>query len=777
VSAVWRASRAAVRRRKLQTIIIGLVVWVATATTVMALGLLAASSAPFDNAFGQQDGAHLSVAFDRTKTSDEQLARTALKPGVEAAAGPFGQVVLDGTKGREGFLGLLTTVGRADPGGPVDKVNLWRGRWVTGPGEIVLNLPPDYTGSFAPGNTIDIPGRPEFTIVGFAYTVGESADAWVTPGQVADLRPTTTQMLYRFTHAGTAEEVSAGLTAVTSGLPPGAALGSQSYLTVKQTAASGPGIYVPFLLVFGLLGLAVAILIVANVVSGAVVAGFRHIGVLKAIGFTPNQVLAVYLTMVSVPSVIGCAVGAFTGNLITGPLLKDAFEGFGTTVGVEPWVDVVALLGMPLLVAVAALLPALRARRLPASRAISAGSAQGTGRGLRIQRRLSGTRLPRSISLGLGLPFARPARSVLTMAAVVLGVLSVTFAVGLTRSAIDYRNAVYPVNPDQVEINATGMMFGPPPDGGPPPSIKKPKLSDAEDEALLRAQPGVTGVAAILRQDVQALGQKEPITVQFYRGDTGKLVPQVLKGHWPDGPGQVAAPGRFLNQRGLKLGDTITLELDGKRAPVTIVGDVLTNDPFEIFANWQTLPLLAPGERPDTYQVQLEPGTDAQTFLTAVEAGDSGLQGVPAGDNLGSQAVAIIGAATLLTVLLGFVAGLGVFNTVVLNTRERRRDLGMLKSIGMTPRQVTVMTVTSMGALGLLGGLLGLPLGVGAHRLVIPAMLAAAQADVTDVLVDVYRAPILVLLGLAGVVIAVLGALIPARSAARLTIAEVLHNE
>jgi putative ABC transport system permease protein len=42
---------------------------------------------------------------------------------------------------------------------------------------------------------------------------------------------------------------------------------------------------------------------------------------------------------------------------------------------------------------------------------------------------------------------------------------------------------------------------------------------------------------------------------------------------------------------------------------------------------------------------------------------------------------------------------------------------------------------------------------------------------------DVWQAPQLAGLALAGVVIAVLGALVPARSAARLTIATVLHNE
>jgi putative ABC transport system permease protein len=163
--------------------------------------------------------------------------------------------------------------------------------------------------------------------------------------------------------------------------------------------------------------------------------------------------------------------------------------------------------------------------------------------------------------------------------------------------------------------------------------------------------------------------------------------------------------------------------------------------------------------------------------VDAVATGDPGLVALPPPDGSSGQGVLLIGSATLLTVVLGAVAALGVFNTVVLNARERRRDLGMLKSIGMTPRQVTVMMVTSMGALGVVGGLLGLPLGVGVHRMVAPAMMRAAQSDVLDFVLDVYRAPVLAVLALAGIAIAVLGALIPARSAARTPIAAVLHNE
>ncbi|MBW5480914.1 FtsX-like permease family protein [Streptomyces bambusae] len=139
-----------------------------------------------------------------------------------------------------------------------------------------------------------------------------------------------------------------------------------------------------------------------------------------------------------------------------------------------------------------------------------------------------------------------------------------------------------------------------------------------------------------------------------------------------------------------------------------------------------------------------------------------------------TAATTVVGFASVFTVLLTVVAALGVFNTVLLNIRERRRDLGMLKSIGMTPRQVVLMTVSSVAALGVAGGLLGIPLGIAAHRLVVDHV---GVVSFPESMKQVWHLPQLSALLLAGVAIAVLGALIPARSAARLTIAEVLHNE
>lgn len=778
MSAVWPVSRAAIRRRRMQTAVIGLVVAVSTATIVVALALLSTASAPYDRAHAQQNGAHLVAAFDAAAVSNAQLTSAAKASDAESYAGPYSQATLEKVDDGENiFFPTLTVVGRANPDGAVDRLNLWQGRWASKPGEIVMAMRPGGD-EMTLGTRIAFKGHSTFTVVGFAYSVTGSADAWVTPAQMTELKPTTTQMLYRFTSAATDADVRAGEAAVTAGLPKKAVLGTQSYLSAKKEVASETAVYVPFLMVFGVLGLVVAVLIVANVISGAVVAGYRDIGMLKALGFSPNQVMAVYLVVVTVPSVVGSVLGVVLGNVGARPLVANVFEAYGgTDAGVDLWVDALALVGMPVVVVLAALLSALRARWLPAARAISAGIAPRGGRALRVQRWLSGVRLPRSVSLGLGVPFARPARSALTLAAVVLGVMTVTLAIGVTMSINAYQNAVNPSYPDRIQlVTGEGTMMLPPGESAPPPRTPR-KLSDTEDEALLRSLPGTVHVAAIAQQTVNLTGGNQRVEVQFIRGDGAATGPQVLSGHWPSRAGEVAVSSRFLNQRGLAMGDTLTIEVDGQRVPVRIVGVVLINSDGIMYADWSTLERLAPDQSADQYVVDLAPGTDQQAYLNAVQAGDPGLNTPPTTRHGGDQAAVLISAAAVLTLVLGIVAALGVFNTVVLNARERRRDLGMLKSIGMTPSQVVTMMVTSMGALGVVGGLIGLPLGIVAHHLLAPAMMRAGQADVLDVVVDVYQAPMFVPLVLAGVAIAVLGAFIPARSAARTTIAEALRNE
>jgi putative ABC transport system permease protein len=72
------------------------------------------------------------------------------------------------------------------------------------------------------------------------------------------------------------------------------------------------------------------------------------------------------------------------------------------------------------------------------------------------------------------------------------------------------------------------------------------------------------------------------------------------------------------------------------------------------------------------------------------------------------------------------------------------------------------------------GGLLGIPVGVAAHRLILDHLGTMALPPAWK---NVWSVPELAAMALAGVLIAVLGALPPARTAARLPVAAVLHTE
>jgi putative ABC transport system permease protein len=139
--------------------------------------------------------------------------------------------------------------------------------------------------------------------------------------------------------------------------------------------------------------------------------------------------------------------------------------------------------------------------------------------------------------------------------------------------------------------------------------------------------------------------------------------------------------------------------------------------------------------------------------------------------------VALYSLVAMLTALIITVAGLGVLNTVALQIRERTHDIGVFKALGMTPRQTLAMIVCSVTATGIVAGIAGVPAGVYLHHSIIPAMLHAANSGSPSSLITVYAPWQLMLLALAGLVIAVGGALGPADWAARTRTAFALRAE
>ena len=223
------------------------------------------------------------------------------------------------------------------------------------------------------------------------------------PAELATLTPPGTaadyQMLYRFSSAQTAAEVAAGRAAVSAALPAGSVISAQSWLDIRRQAVEDAALFVPFLVAFAALGLIMSTIVVGSVVAGAVGAAVRRIGVLKALGCTPGQVVRAYAGQAVIPAVFGTLVGVVAGNLLALPVLAEADEVYGSSGATIPWwVDVAVVAVVLALVALTAAVTALRAGRLRTVDALAVGRTTGSGRG--------------RAAAALGRPAARyPARS------------------------------------------------------------------------------------------------------------------------------------------------------------------------------------------------------------------------------------------------------------------------------------------------------------------------------------------------------------------------------
>ncbi|WP_424217572.1 ABC transporter permease (plasmid) [Streptomyces sp. BI20] len=323
-------------------------------------------------------------------------------------------------------------------------------------------------------------------------------------------------------------------------------------------------------------------------------------------------------------------------------------------------------------------------------------------------------------------------------------------------------------------------------DGSPEDRIP---WSPAEAEALrlaLAAVPGVT--AAVLDRSfyAQALRGDTPVTdpgaLETGRPwSTAALDPRLrLTGRAPTADHEVVVD-RAL---GAGPGDTVTLNLTQGRRPFTVTGTVdgtgTGTGPALFFA--------------DAFAARQHPGVDAIALTTAPDTTPASAASVVV-----AARAHLTGGATLVTgtgraaiqpahlehqrflgvQLLGAMAVLALFTTVfvvasllALATGTRRREIGLLRTLGATPAQIRRMVLGEAAATGLLGSLAGIPTGIAAAPL-LRDLLAGLDVTPADLPITVSAWPPLTA-GAIGVGVSVLAAWAAGRKAARVAPVEAL---
>ena len=325
----WRDGRrptatlAGLRRRRLQSVAIAVVLLLATAAATLALSVLVASHEPFDRAFGEANGAHLVLRFAGTVDAAD-LSATSRDPAVTAAAGPW--AIASGALGhpKGGLVTGASFSARPTPDPSIDGVTLSGGRWWRAPGEAVLDAS---TARFL-GQTVGTRsmstrpsagrrsargrrGRPRarrpahLMVVGIAESVSTpDVTAWMSRADldaVVPSGPADQEMLYASRRPPPPP---------TSPPPPPRSRGAATRFRHRQPDVAGPPderrpARRPVRAGAARLLAACAArrgFLVANIVSGVVLTRSRDIGVMKAIGYTPRQVTLVLVGQTAVPA-------------------------------------------------------------------------------------------------------------------------------------------------------------------------------------------------------------------------------------------------------------------------------------------------------------------------------------------------------------------------------------------------------------------------------------------------------------------------------------------
>jgi putative ABC transport system permease protein len=137
-------------------------------------------------------------------------------------------------------------------------------------------------------------------------------------------------------------------------------------------------------------------------------------------------------------------------------------------------------------------------------------------------------------------------------------------------------------------------------------------------------------------------------------------------------------------------------------------------------------------------------------------------------DNQISGLSSVLNILYVLLALSVVVSLFGIVNTLVLTVFERTREIGMLRAIGMTRRQVRRMVRYESVITALIGAAIGIALGV------VLAGLLVARIDFIVLSVPIGQ---LIIFAVAAVIVGILAAIFPARRAARLNVLQALQYE
>src|SRR5579859_3630430 len=458
-----------------------------------------------------------------------------------------------------------------------------------------------------------------------------------------------------------------------------AVLRYSTWQQVQDSMASNDRLLGLLLALFGVIALVAAPCAIANVTAGRVLMQRQDIAMLKALGFTPGQVVGMLLAEQTVLGAAGAGLGLVAARFMTSSVFVRPPDG--TPVGLAPlsgsWAALIGV-GTVLTVAIATIIPAWRAGRVSPVAAVQPSPPRGH---LSLIARLGLlVHLPAALVLGARDSLTRRLPAALTVFGVALPMAMITIALTCWSTIDGFTH-----DPGRIGLASAVTVS----QGGL--DNKQMLALISHDRQVLASYPGAEFVTLLPGDNGTFVARAMGTSIRPYPF-------RVVQGRMFDAANEAVAGQGFLDLMHIRVGAWISPTIDGVPVPpLHIVGRTIEPDNNGDVLDFGLDALNDAGSAPPqlVYNLILKPGVPAAAVRTSLlaESHDQLDVQMVANPASGLRVVQLVIAVSV--VILAVIALANLLTATVVGMRDHRHEVGVLAAMGLTPRQVTATLVVN----------------------------------------------------------------------------------
>lgn len=528
------------------------------------------------------------------------------------------------------------------------------------------------------------------------------------------------------------------------------------------------------------MSVALSIFLVINTINAVMGQQVRQIGVMKALGATVTQMVGMYLALVLafglIALIVAVPLSALAAFVMTS-IIVDKLNA-NTVPFYLPPLSIILQIGLGMAVPlIGALSPVIGSAQMTVRQAITNYGIGASVSRSWIDRLLDRVHwLPRPVLLSLRNTFRRKSRLALTLftltlgGAIFIGVLSVRDSLFAEVDAVNnYAQA-------DVSANLSGLY-----------PLEKVEEAVKEINGVVSYEGWWTGKLNLLHQDGV---NSDQVIVAAPPAHTRLVTPTLIEGRWllPADQNAIVVDNHFLKFRpDVKVSDTIYVRINKENYPFTVVGIFRMGGNSTIgkaYMNLETISGIIKTEgqvnslklvtdRHDSAR-QYQVSEQLQSRFQEMDIEASLLTGAELTAQSRASLNLIILLLLIMAVLVAFVGGLGLMGTMSMNVLDRTREIGVLRSIGSVSGSIFQLVTVEGIFVGLISWLFSTVVAIPVASL-LGSTLGSTLMNVS--LYYRYSFQGVAFWLVIVLVLSALASLIPARSAIRLTIRDVLAYE